>query len=44
VIALGGSATPAARTGGLPAPAPITVETLVGADTDSGRFWRDAER
>jgi hypothetical protein len=44
VIALGGAITPAADTGGLPEPGPITVETLIGADTDSGRFWRDAER
>jgi hypothetical protein len=44
VIAPGGAITPAADTGGVPGPGPITVETLIGADTDSGRFWRDAER
>jgi hypothetical protein len=42
VIALRGA--PAADPGGVAAPDLITVETLVGADMDSGRFWRDAER
>jgi hypothetical protein len=43
VIALRGAAA-AADPGGVPAPDLISVETLVGADMDSGRFWRDAER
>jgi hypothetical protein len=44
VIALRGAAMPVAEPGELPGPGPITVETLVGADAGSGRFWRDAER
>jgi hypothetical protein len=44
VIALRGAAAPAADLSGVPEPNLITVETLVGADADSGRFWRDAER
>jgi hypothetical protein len=44
VIALRGATTPAAGAGDVPGPNLITVETLVGADADSGRFWRDAER
>jgi hypothetical protein len=44
VIALRGAAIPVAERGELPGPGPISVETLVGADAGSGRFWRDAER
>ena len=44
VVALRGAAMPAADAGEMPAPGLITIETLAGADPDSGRFWRDAER
>ena len=44
VVALRGAAMPFADAGDMPAPGLITIETLVGADADSGRFWRDAER
>jgi hypothetical protein len=44
VIALRGAAMPVLDAGDLPVPELITLETLGGADADSGRFWRDAER
>ena len=44
MIALRGATTRAGGAGDVPGPNLITVETLVGADADSGRFWRDAER
>jgi hypothetical protein len=44
VIALTGAAAIANEAVDLPASDLISVETLTGAELDSGRFWRDAER
>ena len=44
VIALMGAAATANEAVDLPASDLISVETLAGAELDSGRFWRDAER
>jgi hypothetical protein len=43
VIALTGVAA-AIEADELPGPDLISVETLLGEDLESGRFWRDAER
>ena len=44
VTTLTGAAPEVLEPGELPGPDLISVEPLLGADLDSGRFWRDAER
>jgi hypothetical protein len=44
VIALTGAAPGAGEAVDLPASNLISVETLAGAELESGRFWRDADR
>ncbi len=44
VITLTGATAGAVEPVGVPGPELISVETLLGAETESGRFWRDAER
>ncbi len=44
VIALQGIVRPGTEGDATTQPERITVEALVNADSDSGRFWRDADR